>query len=197
MAHPRHLTDTLILAAAIEAVEERGLDGLSMQDLAARLGVKPPSLYNHIGGLDDVRKQLTQAVLRRMESVIRNSAVGRSGENALREMALAYRKFAKENPELYKAFTSSRQPQDPEIEGVIQSLLGVLAQVLEGYGLNPEKQVHFIRIFHSGLHGFVSLEAASFFVHGMDADASFAELIQNHALLLKSYQKNMEMEKTL
>ena len=189
MSQPRRLTNTLVLTAAVEAIEERGLDELSMQDLASRLGVKPPSLYNHISGLDDVRRQLAVEVLHRMETAIRNSAVGRSGEQALREMALAYRKFAKENPELYKAFASSRQPRDTEIEASIQSLLGVLLQVLDSYGLAPEKKIHLIRLIHCGLHGFVSLEAAGFFQGGVHADASFAELMQTYAMLLNSYQK--------
>ena len=189
MSQTRRLTNTLVLTAAVEAVEDKGLDELSMQDLAARLGVKPPSLYNHISGLADVRRQLAKEVLHRIETVIRNSAVGRSGENALREMALAYRRFAKENPELYRAFASSRQPKDPEIEAAIKSLLGVLSQVLESYGLDPEKEIHFIRIFHSGLHGFVALEKAGFCGGDVNADDSFDELIQSQIMLLNSYRK--------
>ena len=191
MSQTRRLTNTLVLTTAVEAVEDKGLDGLSMQDLASRLGVKPPSLYNHIGGLDDVRKQLTKEVLRRMETAIRNSAVGRSGENALREMALAYRNFAKENPELYKAFASSRQPKDPEIEAAVQSLLGVLSRVLENCGLDQDKEIHFIRLFHCGLHGFVSLEAAGFCGGDVNADDSFGELMRSHIMLLNSYRKNI------
>ena len=190
MGYSRRLSSTLVLNAAIEAVDEKGLDELSIHALASRLGVKPPSLYNHISGLDDVRRQLSKEVVRRMENAIRDSAVGRSGENALREMALAYREFAKKNPELYKAFASSRQPKDPEIEATVQSLLSVLSRVLESYGLDPENEIHFIRIFHCGLHGFVSLESAGFFGGDIAADESFTELIQNHTMLLHSYQKN-------
>ena len=192
MSQSRRLTSALVLEAAVEAVEEKGLNELSMQDLASRLGIKSPSLYNHISGLDDIRRQLTKEVLHRMENTIRDSAVGRSGENALREMALAYRKSAKIHPELYKAFASSRQPRDPEIEAAIQSLVGVLFRVLEGYGLNPEQEVHFIRIFHSGIHGFVSLEAAGFFGGDLLADETFDELIKSQAMLLNYYKKNSE-----
>jgi len=191
MSQTRRLTNTLVLSAAIEAVEDKGLDELSIQDLAARLGVKPPSLYNHISGLDDVRKRLAKEVLRRMEDEITRSAVGRSGENALQEMALAYRRFAKENPELYKAFATSRQPRDPEIEAAVRSLLGVLSRVLESFGLDPDKEVHFIRLFHCGLHGFVSLEAAGFCGGGADADGSFGELMKSQVMLLNIYLKNI------
>jgi len=192
MSQSRRLTNALLLDAAVEAVEENGLNELSMQDLASRLGVKPPSLYNHISGLNDVRRQLTKEVLHRMEDAIRDSAVGRSGENALREMALAYRRSAKTHPELYRAFASSRQPRDPEIEAGVQSLLAVLSRVLEGYGLDPEKEVNFIRIFHSGIHGFVSLETAGFFGGDLPADESFDELIRNQAMLLNYYKTNSE-----
>ena len=146
MGQHRRLTNKLVLTAAVEAVEEKGLNELSLNDLASRLGVKPPSLYNHISGLEDVRKHLAKEVIFRMETAIRDSAVGRSGETALREMALAYRRFAKENPELYKAFASSRQPKDPEIEAAIQSLLNVLSRVLENCSLAPENEIHVYNI---------------------------------------------------
>ena len=190
MGQHRRLTNTLVLTAAVEAVEEKGLNDLSLNDLASRLGVKPPSLYNHISGLEDVRKHLAKEVIFRMETAIRDSAVGRSGETALREMALAYRRFAKENPELYKAFASSRQPKDPEIEAAIQSLMSILSRVLETCGLAPEKEIHFIRIFHCGIHGFVKLETAGFFSGNVSADETFNELIQYQIMLMNSYKKN-------
>jgi AcrR family transcriptional regulator len=35
-----------------------GIENLSLKTLAAQLGVKSPSLYNHIDGLDDLKQQL-------------------------------------------------------------------------------------------------------------------------------------------
>jgi TetR/AcrR family transcriptional regulator, tetracycline repressor protein len=42
------LTRDRIVAAALDLVDDAGLDGLSMRKLAARLGVDPMALYRHI-----------------------------------------------------------------------------------------------------------------------------------------------------
>ena len=36
-----------------------GIDNLSLAEIAARLGVKVPSLYKHVAGLEDVRHQVS------------------------------------------------------------------------------------------------------------------------------------------
>ncbi|MES3636431.1 TetR family transcriptional regulator [Mycobacterium intracellulare] len=41
-----------IVAAAIEILRERGLDGISMRSVANRLGVTPPPVYARIGNKD-------------------------------------------------------------------------------------------------------------------------------------------------
>lgn len=41
-----------IVSAAIEILQERGLDGISMRSVATRLGVTPPPVYARIGNKD-------------------------------------------------------------------------------------------------------------------------------------------------
>jgi AcrR family transcriptional regulator len=48
------LSRDVIAAAALQALDEDGLDGLGMRALARRLGVKASSLYNHVSGQDEV-----------------------------------------------------------------------------------------------------------------------------------------------
>ena len=48
------LTQTSIVDAAVELIEDGGLEQLSMRRLAMHLGVQAPSLYNHFGTKDDV-----------------------------------------------------------------------------------------------------------------------------------------------
>ncbi|PSL01651.1 TetR family transcriptional regulator [Haloactinopolyspora alba] len=48
------LTRDRILRAALNYVDEHGLESLSMHKLGAELGVKGMSLYNHVAGKDDV-----------------------------------------------------------------------------------------------------------------------------------------------
>ncbi|MFA9380094.1 MAG: TetR/AcrR family transcriptional regulator [Acetanaerobacterium sp.] len=188
MAGKRGLTNDIVVSAAVNIVEEKGINGLSIQDLAAKLGVKPSSLYNHISGLADIRNGLAKVSLQKLEETIRNVAVGRGGAQALEEMAFAYRRFAKENPELYKAFIDSAVLEDPNVDEAAQSLARVVYRVLESYNLDHEEQIHFTRIFRSNLHGFVSLEAAGFFLKKVDVNETFAKMVKSYIDLLNNHE---------
>ena len=129
MSTKRDLDSQTILNAAVELAEERGLENISLLQIAEKLGVKPPSLYNHLSGLQEISSGIAKLAISRLGDSIRNAAVGRSKGDALSAIASAYRKFAKENPELYKAILRFHE------ESVLQrNQLRRLFSVLPLYG---------------------------------------------------------------
>ena len=54
----RGLDKVSVIAAAAELANENGLDGLSLKDLAKHLDIRSPSLYNHISGLDELKREI-------------------------------------------------------------------------------------------------------------------------------------------
>ncbi|MDR0722581.1 MAG: TetR/AcrR family transcriptional regulator [Treponema sp.] len=182
----RGLTSNAVLAAAVRIAEEKGVSQLTVQALASSLNVKPASLYNHISGIDEARLHLARYALEKMETAIRDTAVGYSREEALRKIACAYRCFGSTHPELYRAFINSTNIEDKRIGEAEQSVVRILHQVLEPYLLDYETKVHFTRCFRSSLHGFVNLETAGFFKNDINVEASFDILIENLFMLLNS-----------
>jgi AcrR family transcriptional regulator len=61
------------LAAAVAITEEQGLANLSIHSLAAELGIKLASLYNHIIGIDEVN--VAGYAAGKLNNVIRDAAV--------------------------------------------------------------------------------------------------------------------------
>src|SRR6266567_81889 len=53
-----------LVAAALEVVQDEGLDALSMRTLADRMGVKAASLYWHVRDREELIELLAQALLR-------------------------------------------------------------------------------------------------------------------------------------
>jgi TetR/AcrR family transcriptional regulator, tetracycline repressor protein len=49
------------VTAALDALEESGLDGLNMRNLAGRLGVKAPALYWHFASKQDLVDEMASA----------------------------------------------------------------------------------------------------------------------------------------
>ncbi|MFF0751350.1 TetR/AcrR family transcriptional regulator [Streptomyces sp. NPDC004267] len=56
-----------IMRAALDLVDEEGAAALSTPRLAARLGVKGPSLYNHVSGRDEILDGIRELILGEMD----------------------------------------------------------------------------------------------------------------------------------
>lgn len=54
MPRPARLSRPLVVAAALELVDQAGADGLTMRALARHLGVDPMALYRHVRDKDDL-----------------------------------------------------------------------------------------------------------------------------------------------
>ncbi|MET9021842.1 TetR/AcrR family transcriptional regulator C-terminal domain-containing protein [Actinopolymorpha sp. NPDC004070] len=65
MPHPKRIDRAAIVSAAIEILDERGLDALSLRAIAARLGVRQPALYRHVDSKVDLLADVAAEVLDR------------------------------------------------------------------------------------------------------------------------------------
>lgn len=104
MSTKRELDTQVILASAAELAEEKGLENVSLVQIAEKLGIKPPSLYNHVNGMQELTEGIAKLAVGRLEKVVRNAAVGLSKDDALTAVALAYRRFAKETLNCIRPF---------------------------------------------------------------------------------------------
>lgn len=90
------LTVDEIVGAALDLIDEAGLDSLSMRRLGARLGVDPMAVYHHVPNKDAL---LTLAVRRVFDGV---PAIGTSGawQQRVRRWAHEYAAVARAHPHL-------------------------------------------------------------------------------------------------
>ena len=171
------LDEAAVVRAASDLVDAEGIEALALARLAERLGVRTPSLYNHVAGLDGVRGGLAIYGIRELRACLARAAIGRSGEDAVVALAEAYRRFAKERPGLYAASLRAPEPGDEAAAAASEEVLGVVRAVLAPYELRGAAETHQIRAFRSLAHGFVSLELAGGFGLPVDIDESFRHLI--------------------
>lgn len=166
-----------VIDAAARLADAKGLHGFALREIAEALGVRTPSLYNHVAGLEVVYRGLTLRALRDLADRIRRGAVGRTGEPALRAMAEAERRYAKDHPGLFAATGRSAENQDEEIRLVAQDLLEIVLRVLSSYGLQGEEALHAARTLRAAITGFVTLEAQGGFGLPADVDRSFEWMV--------------------
>lgn len=172
-AHRAGLDEAVILRAAGELADAEGLDQLSLLRLAERLNVRSPSLYKHIGGLDDVRRGLALLGARALSERFARAAIGKSGADAVRAMCYAYRAFAREHPGLYAAIQRAPARDDSALIAASDEVIAVLGLALAPWRLDETRLIHAIRMLRSLTHGFVSLEAAGGFGIPIDLEQSY------------------------
>lgn len=177
MAPRPGLSRGLIVRTAADLLDEADGREVTLSQIAAALGVRTPSLYNHIDGQDDLRRGLAVFAVRELGARIARAAIGRTGEDAILAIGHAYRQFAHEHPRLYQASLRAPDPDHQALIDASEEILDVLRLVLEPYQLSPEDQIHAIRGLRSLMHGFVSLELAGGFGLPVDVDESYHRLL--------------------
>jgi AcrR family transcriptional regulator len=177
MPHRAGLDQASVVEAAAKLVDEEGIDQLSLGRLAERLGIRTPSLYNHVAGLPGLKHDLALYCLRDLLDRITRATIGKSHAEAIFALANAYRAYAKETPGRYALTLQAPDPGDQEVQTIAQQVVGVVQAVLSLYRLGEENAIHAIRAMRGIVQGFVSLEIAGGFGLPVDLDASFRWLI--------------------
>jgi AcrR family transcriptional regulator len=167
-----------VTAAGAALADEVGFAGLSMGLLAERLGVKTPSLYKHVTNQADLTHRIAVLAMNEIADAIRDAIQGRGGSEALVAGAHAMRRWVLEHPGRYAAGNSAKVtgPEDPLIPAV-QRVLASWAAMLHGYRLDPDQEIHALRMLRSILHGFATLEAEGSFQIDADVEDSFTWLL--------------------
>ena len=88
------LTPDRVVAEAQDLADEVGLTRLTLAELAHRLGVRLPSLYKHVAGMEGLQREMAVRAKLELADVLGRSAVGRAGDDAVRSMAVSYREWA-------------------------------------------------------------------------------------------------------
>ncbi len=176
-ANSRALNRATVVQAAVALIDTMGLEQVTMADLAERLQIRTPSLYNHIDGIAGLRRDLALLGLRELGTRMGQVVMGKAGDDAIFALAHAYRAFAKEHPGLYATTQRSPASDDTELQKVAQEVIDILLKVLSAYKLQAEDALHAIRLFRSTIHGFTSLEIAGGFGLPLELDETFRRLI--------------------
>lgn len=160
-----------VVQAGAELADSEGLEAVTLARLAQKLGVRPPSLYAHVDGLEDLRRRIGALGAGELAAVLGAAAAGRAGWDALEAVAHAYRGYAHDHPGRYAAL----QPAAPGPEA--QAVVEVVVAVLRGYGLAGDPAIHAVRTIRAALHGFVALEAGAGFGIPLSVDESFELMV--------------------
>jgi AcrR family transcriptional regulator len=168
-----------IIQKAAELADENGLESVTLASLAQKLGIRSPSLYNHVDGLSGLKEKLALYGLKNLHNKLLRAAAGRSGDDAVFAIGRAYITFAREHPGLYEATLPAQHSEDAELLKVSEELIQLIIQVMHhAYDMKQEDTIHLVRGFRSLMHGFASLERSGGFGLPVNLDESIQVVLQ-------------------
>jgi AcrR family transcriptional regulator len=186
------LTLESVVAAAAAIADHDGLEALTLARLAAELGVKPPSLFNHVNGMPALRRELRLLAFRELGDALATAAIGKSRGDGVRALAAAYRAFVRKHPGIYGEILSAIDENDREVAAVSDRIIGICMSVMNGYSLSKREAIHAIRALRAIGHGFASLEAARGFGMPINIDDSYDWLVNNFIAGVEAAQSRSE-----
>ena len=164
------LTKEIIIAKAVALIEETGQPEVSLHELARRLEIKTPSLYNHIKNTKELQYAVFQFAIDKFVANQKLATENKKKDEAVKAFADAYYSFATENKGLYRLIMSMPSEEDDMEKKMAVPLLNTVVSILSDYALTEETIAHWQRVFRAILHGFISQEYLGYFYYYNDID---------------------------
>lgn len=97
----QRITHEMVVQAAFELARQGGMEVVRVKALAEKLGCSVQPVYSYCQSMDHLRREVTDAAGRYLQQYVQAHA-GPDGRPD--NMALAYIRFAKEEPHLYRLY---------------------------------------------------------------------------------------------
>lgn len=181
------VTKMAVIQAASDLADEKGLDHLSLKAVAERLGIRTPSLYNHIDSLEDLLRAVAHSGMKAMNQRMTRAAIGKSGETALRAVAAEYLRFMVEHCGVYETIQWATWHGTGETEKLFADYMDLLKRLIFSCGFGAEYTSEILNLLAGFLHGYTTLQLRYAF---SDPDRVTTELTAAlDTVLLGLYQK--------
>jgi AcrR family transcriptional regulator len=165
-------TDAAVIAAARRLLEKKGTDALTLTDVAAAVGLRAPSLYRRFENREALLHQVELALWHALGEVLKKAARPADPIVSLTAQAVAYRRFARKNPNGYALLFQSTSPRS---QAGLRAREQAFAASVPAFAklVGEERLLAAARVLTPYLHGFVSMELAGAFRLGGGLDAAF------------------------
>lgn len=146
------------IKAACLIADEQGMSALTLKAVAQRLGIRPPSLYNHVDSLEMLLHLTAQQGMEEMNSRMKNSAVGSAGKEALFSIAEQYLCYMTEHAGVYEVIQWATWHSNDKTAALFGEYLSLLKSVIEKCGFEKEASGELCDIFSGFLHGYCTMQ---------------------------------------
>jgi AcrR family transcriptional regulator len=180
---PARVDRTVVLETAEALVDRDGWRQLTITALATKLGVRGPSLYNHVEGIDDLLGELQVRALRDLGAELQRAAMGKVGREGMRALAAVLRDFASRCPGRYDL--AMREPFDhAAVLRASAPASEALSAVIASFGV-AEVPVEVQLSCLATLHGVLALDRSGLIPRAADTAAVYDRAVDLVVLMLE------------
>lgn len=184
--HTRDELSKLILSAARELANAKGLRGLTARQIADKIGYAPGTIYNVFANLDDLIMQLRGATLDELYDRLSKNMIKGSPEVILINIAYQYIAYVSEYPLLWNIMFEHRLPDDGERYAWYHEktlrLLGLAEQAIAPF-FNPDQAdefLHHVQVLWASLQGICYVHISGKLIIKEPAEGMAESLITNY-----------------
>jgi AcrR family transcriptional regulator len=172
------VTHQLIIETTIRLIDELGIDKVSLNEIARKLEIKPPSLYKHIKSFEEIKNEVFITINSQLVNEI-TQKIKVEDKNALFKYCNFCREFALKYPARY-LFISNFIIKDklsyPESMIFLRDYLAII--LVNNYSISKTEIRYRARAIRSLIHGFVMYELSGGWTEIVSADKSFKKSIE-------------------
>ena len=172
MPTPARTSLEQIVKAGRDIVETDGIDGLTMQSVAARVGVRAPSLYKRLRGRNELLRLVANDAAAELTRDLESAADGKDARRDLASLASTFRRFAHANPGAYSLIFAPL-PDDARADAgwSVKASAPVIDTTERLAGTDHALEA--ARTVVAWANGFIAMELAGAFRLGGDVDRAF------------------------
>ena len=152
------VTESMIVAAAIEVVRRQGFENINARTVSGQLHCSTQPVMYHFSTIENLKK----AVYRRADQLHSEYLMNiREGLDPILGIGINYIRFAVEEPQLFRFLFQSGYAEGGSLMEMVDSgeLLPVLAAMQQGSGLSTEKTKEVFITVAMFAHGYASIIA--------------------------------------
>lgn len=161
-----------IIEKAAELANEKGLQYLTVTTLSDYLGIKKPSLYNHVKTIDDVHRKLMIYGWKKVSEEVVAGIDSDDPKENIANFGRAFYKFAMENPGVFEAMLWYNKYLDESLLEATEGLYSFFFRQTDSMGIERDVANHLLRTYRAFLEGFVMLQIHNSFGNPISIDES-------------------------
>lgn len=180
-------TKATVIQVASDIVDKDGLYKLSLKAVAEGLGIRTPSLYNHIASLDDLLREVAHKGMRIMNEQMIQAAIGTVGDSAIKSICIEYFKFMIIHPGIYETIQWAIWHETSETSEILDNYKALLVKIIHSCNLNQNKADEIMNLIIGVLHGYTTMQLGAAIADPKATELGLLEAIDT--VLLGIHQK--------